>query len=226
LLKGKVPDKMKIRAFFHTSCLAAVASTAFAGQVIIDGSNSLKTGSIPSSAMADHLLAVIASPDTPSKSALPQPEKDSFLSLEADNCLACRGPTLSLKSSDPECASVALCSLTAAVVILDGITEGDVEAGLKNSRHAVTLTAVFRAKATLDVAPSKQAIILYVDGPISPSVEKEIKAEVLSLFSAAAAENKNFPSFDKVYDLQIVSAQAQTGKEVRFMAHSQNQDSY
>lgn len=205
---------MKIRTFFQASCLAAATSTALAGQVIIDRSNSLKTGSVPSSAMADDLLAVISSPDTPSESALPKPDTDSFLTLEKNNCLACRGPTLSLKSSDPECASVALCSLTAAVVVLDGITEGDVEAGLKNSRHAVTLTALFRARATLDIAPAKQAIILYVDGPVSPSAEKEIKAEVLCLFSAAAAENKDFPSFDKVYDLEIVSSQAQTGKEL------------
>lgn len=201
-----------MRMFFRASCLAAVASTALAGQVIMDGKSGLKTNSIPSSVMAGDLVAVISSPDTPSASSLPQP--DGLLSLEKD-CLACRGPTLALKPSDPECASIALCSLTAAVLVLDGITEGDVEAGLKNSRHAVTLTALFRTRATLDDAPVKQAIILYIDGEVSESVEKGIKGDVLSLFSAAAAENKDFPSFDKAYDLQVVSSQTQTGKEVR-----------
>lgn len=126
---------------------------------------------------------------------------------------------MALKPSDPECVSIALCSLTAAALVLDGITEGDVEAGLKNSRHAVTLTAIFRAKITLDkseedASSSKQALILYVDGEISGSLEKEIIGEISSLYLAAAAEKKDFPSFDTVYDLQIVSSVAQSSNEL------------
>lgn len=180
----------------------------------MDGADILKTASIPSSVMSDELVAVISSPDTPSASSLPQ--ANDLLSLESQEppTLTCRGPTLNLQPSDPECVSIALCSLTAAAMIIDGITEGDVEAGLKNSRHAVTLTALFRARVTLDDASSKQALILNVDGEASSSTQKEIKEEVSSLFSAAAAENKDFPSFEKVYDLQILSSGAQNGKEI------------
>ena len=200
--------------FFRASIIAAVLASAFAGQVLFDGTNNLKTSSIPASLMADDLVAVISSPQTPSTSSLPQP--DSFLSLES-NCLACRGPTLALSPVDPEWKSISLCSLTAAAVVLDGITEGDLEAGLKNSRHGITLTALFRARANLEGTACKQVLILYVDGEVSASSEKEVKGEVLSLFSAATAENKDFVPFDKAYDLRVVSSQSQAGNEVRLV---------
>ena len=200
-----------MRIFFQACLFATVATTALAGPVLLDESKSLKTNSIPSTMTSDDVVAVISSPQTPTGSSLPAPE--SFLSLESD-CLACQGPTLSLKPQDPEWSSIALCSLTAAVCVLDGITEGDVEAGIKNSRHGVTLTALFRSKATLDEAPAKQTIILYVNGAVSASVEKELKADVQSLFSAAAAEKQEL-SFDKLYEVQVVSSQTQSGKEVR-----------
>ena len=204
-------------SIFNSVCLLAViASTAMAGQVVMDGSGSLRAQGIPSSLTSEKLVAIISSPDTPSSSALAK--SDDVLSLESENppCLTCRGPTLALKSSDPECVSVALCSLTAAALVLDGITEGDVEAGLKNSRHAVTLTALFRAKVALgsEEEPFKQALVLYVEGDISGSREKAIKGEVVSLYSAAAAERKDVPSFDKAYDLQIVSSEDQSASEV------------
>ena len=98
--------------------------------------------------------------------------------------------------------------------MLDGITEGDVEAGLRNSRHAVTLTALFRARVTLEeeAEPSKQSLILCLEG--EDFSEKDIKKEVTALYSAAAAEKKDAASFDKVYDLQIVSAASQSSQQV------------
>lgn len=203
-----------MKLLFRLSVLTALASTAFAGQVVMDGIDSLTTKSIPSSVTSGELVAVISSPDSPSTSSLPQPDKLLSLASAEPPCLACKGPTLALKPSDPECVSIALCSLTAAALVMDGITEGDVEAGLKDSRHAITLTALFRARATLDDASSKQTLILYVDGEVTEKKEKSVAAEVASLFSAAAAENKDFPSFEKVYDLQIVSSDSQSGDQV------------
>lgn len=216
-------------SIFNRLCLVAIiacsASTASAAsQTVMDASGSLKAQGIPSSFTNEKLVAVISSPDTPSSSNLGQNIGSEVLSLDTSaGCLICRGPTLSVKASDPECVSVALCSLTAAALVLDGITEGDVEAGLKNSRHAVTLTALFRAKVALgsnggeDGKSSggvKQALVLYVEGEISNALEKRIKGEVLSLYSAAAAETKDVPNFDKAYDLQIVSSEAQSATEV------------
>jgi hypothetical protein len=99
--------------------------------------------------------------------------------------------------------------------MVDGITEGDVEAGLRNSRHAVTLSALFRARVVLDddSEPTKQTLILCLEG--EDISEKEIKKEVSSLYAAAAAEKKDAASFDKVYDLQVVSTSSQTSQEVR-----------
>ena len=167
----------------------------------MDASGSLKVHVIPSSMTSQNLVAIISSPDTPSSSTLAQAassDKGCLLNVDIESqespCLTCRGPTLALKPSDPECASIAVCSLTAAALVLDGITEGDVEAGLKDSRHAVTLAALFRAKLAFggndssDTPASKQALILYVSGQVSDSLAKEIKSEVISLYSAAAAE--------------------------------------
>ena len=97
---------------------------------------------------------------------------------------------MTLKSSDPECVSLAMCSLTAAAIVLDGITEGDVEAGFRNSRHAITLSAIFRARVILgdDAEPAKQTLILCLEG--QDISEKDMKKEVTSLYSAAAAEKR------------------------------------
>lgn len=200
-----------MRILFVACFFASLATSALAGQVVLDESSHLKTSSIPSSTTSDALVAVISSPDNPSKSSLPSPK--SFLSLESA-CLACRGPTLSLKPLDLEWRSIALCSLTAAVLVLDGITDGDVEAGIKNSRHGVTLTALFRAKAMLAENPTKQTIFLYVNGEVPESAERKLMLDVQSLFSAAVAETKEV-SFDKAYGIQVVSSQTKTGEEVR-----------
>jgi hypothetical protein len=181
----------------------------------MEGAGNLRLQGIPASVASDALVAIISSPNTPSTTL---PQSDHLLSLESEEppCLTCKGPTLALKSSDPECTSIAMCSLTAASVVLDGITEGDVAAGLRNSRHAVTLTALFRARVALEKKePSKQALILYVNGEIEGSLVKEIKGEVTSLYAAAAAEKKDTPAFDKAYDLKIVSSASQNSQEVR-----------
>jgi len=209
-----------ILVLFYETSVVAVSPI-----VVMDASGSLKLQNIPSSIKSDQLIAMIVSPDTPSAASLSKSTDDSnsILNLDPSACrLTCRGPTLSVKSSDPECVSVALCSLTAVALVLDGITTGDVEAGFKNSRHAVTLTALFRTKATLagdaaeesDNITDKQALVLYVEGDVSEKLEKQIRRDVLTLYDAAAAESKDVPSFDKAYELQIVSTESQSESQV------------
>ncbi|CAB9518902.1 expressed unknown protein [Seminavis robusta] len=185
--------------------LASMATAAQAAS-LMDGSGNLKISAVPQSLTSESLLAVISNPDLPS--SLSSPSGDDLLSLDSSDppCLSCRGPTLSIQPSDPECVSISLCSLTASAIVVDGITEGDVEAGLLNSRHAVTLSALFRARALLGSDGGKQSLLLSVNGEGSASLEKEMKGDLNILFLASVAEAKESISFDDAYDLKLVFA--------------------
>ena len=111
---------------------------------------------------------------------------------------------MSSKPSDPAFVSIALCSLTASAIVVDGIAKGDVEAGLVNSRHAVALSALFRARAILGKEGGKQSLVLSVSGEGSGSLEKELKGHVNTLFVAAISDAKESMTFDDAYVLQFV----------------------
>ena len=98
---------------------------------------------------------------------------------------------------------------------MDGITEGDVEAGWSNSRHARTLTALFRARIGLREDGAKQTLVLCIRGEIDSLAESALRAEVKALFDATAAESEGKISFSDFYDIFIVSVADETGaKEV------------
>jgi uncharacterized protein YunC (DUF1805 family) len=88
--------------------------------------------------------------------------------------------------------------------LVDGITEGDVEAGWRNSRHARTLTALFRARVALETS-FKQTLILCVKGEVGSDSESSLKADLKSLFDATAAEAQGNASFKDLYDVEVLS---------------------
>lgn len=111
-------------------------------------------------------------------------------------------------TSSAERNSLATCSLVAGAILIDGITEGDVEAGWRNSRHARTLTALFRARVALDQTFS-QFLVLCVKGQVNEKQEASLKQEVRALFDATAAETNGSASFQDLYDVQVVSVTTQ-----------------
>jgi len=184
------------------------------------GPRDLKIQSIPTDAKADNLVAIISSPGTLSSVIDTSTAGDDDASLALDDAngyLYARGPTLNTVPNSPELISVATCSMVASAIVLDGISEGDVEdGGLPNSRHAVTLTMLFRARMLHQLsqpqedlgALSKQGLILCV--PLGAdhddqNLEQDIRAQVKLLFAAVAAENKDSSSmgFEDLYDLEI-----------------------
>jgi hypothetical protein len=196
--------------------LTASASAA-KNRVVMDASGRLGINAVPQSLSSESLLAIISNPAVMSSLS---PSEDSLLCLvEGDpTLLSCRGPTLDVKSADPICEAIGLCSLTASAIVVDGITSGDVEAGLLNSRHAVTLSALFRARMVTGAASAgKQALMLYAAGAGSAALEKEIKGELKMLFLAAAAEAKDSAAFEDAYDLHIVFANSHSVAEVRLI---------
>lgn len=218
-------------------CLLVVVSCAVSAAsktVLMDGSSSssaasnLQVQSIPSSlTTSDGIVAVVSSPGTPS--FLVKDEDDVLCLVDDERYLQCRGPTLK-GSSEAERVSLATCSLVAGAVLLDGVTPGDIESGLQYSRHARTLTGIFQARVVDLTTPKsadddetaasdatseggsdkKQTIILGVLGDLGSIDAEEAKKAVMSLYEAAAAERKNAPSFDEIYNLELVPVASST----------------
>jgi hypothetical protein len=181
-----------------------------AGSLLMDTAGGLRL-KIPSISTAQGVVAVISSPGTTSLLTA----SDDLLSLEAESppCLTCRGATLS-GTSAAERSALATSSLVSGAIMVDGITEGDVEAGWRNSRHARTLTALFRARITLDTS-FKQTLILCVKGEVDVASESALKTEVRALFDATAAETEGKANFNEFYDVLVVSVtNAEEAKEV------------
>ncbi len=127
---------------------------------------------------------------------------------DTSNRLTCRGATFASAASAPERTSLGTTSLAANAIILDGITEGDVEMDLRMSRHARTLTALMRARLAMD-SPPKQTIILGVLGPVDEAVESVLTDEVQSLFEATAAEANKEAEFEEMYEVVVIPIQSE-----------------
>lgn len=187
---------------------------------LMDASGSLNR-QIPDISTSNGIVAVVSSPDTPSFLGEDATSEEELLVWNDDSqCLNCRGATLSATSA-PERTSLGTTSLIANAVVIDGITEGDVEMDLRSSRHARTLTALMRARLAASKDESlennKQTLILGVLGPVDEAVESVLTDEVTSLFEAAAAEASEDVDFDDLYDIVVVSVQSQAdGSEVSF----------
>lgn len=201
---------MTMRSIF---LLLSLLASAESGNLLMDSSGGLRL-KIPAISTASGVVSVISSPGT--KSFLST--SDDVLSLESEDppCLACRGATLS-GTSPVERSALATCSVVSGAIVVDGITEGDVEAGWRNSRHARTLTALFRARIALE-SSTKQTLILCIKGEIDGSAESALRAETKALFDATAAENEGKFSFADFYDVSVVSVTDEAGaKEVRIL---------
>jgi len=189
---------------------------------LMDASGGLRLNKITSSSIstADGVVSVITSPGTDSLLVTSVTEEDgaAILALSSsssdDNVprLICRGATLR-GTSAAERSALAITSLVSDAIVVDGITEGDVKAAGfgKNTRHARTLTALFRARLTFlesssVVDANRQALILCVKSTSDDAFDAVLAQEVRTLFEATAAETKESNiSFDDLYEVRVVS---------------------
>ena len=126
----------------------------------------------------------------------------------------CRGATLGGGAEESAaCRCLAACGLASDCLVVDGVTAGDAEAGLRDSRHARTLSALFRGRL-LAAGPeeeegaggggAQQTLILAVTGGDGID-EASIAQDTEALFKAIAVERKgNVGSFSDLYDLRVV----------------------
>lgn len=173
-----------------------------AASPIIENSGALKLGGLPSG--ENGLYVLVSSPGTPS----PLVKQDMNVPLAAvDDCLICRGATLA-GTSDAERISLGTCALVAGALVVDGITMGDLQAGLANSRHGRTLTALFRARVMLaENSSAKQTLILVVHGSDASMDKDAVVSEAKSLFEAVAAEKSGSTSFEDSYEVFVTSVE-------------------
>lgn len=175
-----------------------------AGAAVIDASGALKVGGLPEPSADSGVYVVVTSPGTPS-SLLTQEASAPICTV--DGCLVCRGATLT-GTSEAERVSLGTCSLVASAIVVDGVTVGDLQAGLADSRHGRTLTALFRARTQLLEGPSsKQTLILAVHGNEEPLDKDSIVNEVKTLFQAVAMEKQGSPSFEDTYEIHVTSGE-------------------
>lgn len=159
--------------------------------------------------------AVITSPGTKGSFYSGDAYEDSSAVLACDDtCLVCRGAQLK-GTSDQERTALATTSLVASVILVDGITLGDVQ-DLANGRHARTLTALFRTRLLLAVEEAPQTLLLGVQGELSADQQRLVLTAVNMLFEAVAVEKKHSKSFQDLYNVQIVNVEARDqAQEVR-----------
>jgi len=185
---------------------------------------------IPNVQTSGGILGIISSPGTPSFLFQETPDESDILSLSLDDadadspsipCLACRGATLAATSME-ERLSLTTTSLVVGALLVDGVTEGDIEMGLRNSRHARTLTALFRARQVLllpgqNQNQNKQTLLLGVMGQVDDddnssnnhNLTKILQTEVEAIFDATAVElTGKMPVFKDMYDVVVLSVQS------------------
>eukprot|EP00977_Amphora_coffeiformis_P005971 scaffold1271_cov167-Amphora_coffeaeformis.AAC.6 len=191
-------------AFVSASLLLIGSNTVSAGTPVIDNTGALKLGNLPEPSLDFGTYVLISSPGT--ASPLLEEEASAPLSTSAD-CLVCRGATLS-GTTEAERLSLGTSSLLAGAIIVDGVTIGDLQAGLADSRHGRTLTALFRARMQLmEGPPSKQTLIIAVHGSEDSFDKDAIVEDVHLLFEAVAAEKEGTPSFEDAYEIFVTSAE-------------------
>lgn len=159
----------------------------------MDASGSLRVNSLPETDGA--VVAFVSSPGSSDLVA------DSSDILSYDGSLVCRGATL----SDDNAVALGTSSLVAGAIVLDGISVGDVEAGLRDSRHGKTLMAIFRARTADQESKMQQTLILPVKADELPTAPEKIANEVVSLFAAAAVQSGSNASFNDFYELKITT---------------------
>ena len=203
--------------------LLSVLACATAGNVLLDASGGLRLKFASELSRTKGVVAVVTSPGTSSflSASSSDDHDDTVLSLDESekSCvlLTCRGATLKGTSAN-ERNSLATTSLIADVILVDGIIPGDVEAGWKNSRHARTLTALFRARVTLALGDTpKQTLLLCVRGEVTEADESSLLSDVQTLFEAIAVETDGKGlAMNDMYDVKVVSVMTEEqASEVR-----------
>jgi len=205
---------------------AGAVGAAASSSVLVDKSGGFKLGSTtaPSSVASTtkNVVTIIYSPGVPS--LFVDDDEDSSSSLlslrDDDGVVLCQGATLNSNDlSVGERTALATASLVSNSIIVDGITIGDVEAGVSHqTRHSRTVNILFRSKLAAIAASedgeannnARQTLIFAIksssEDDVGTDVESTIMEGLQTTFDALAVESGlKSVSIDNLYDIKIVS---------------------
>ena len=213
--------------FVAFSSAVVVVDAAASSSVLVDRTGGFKLGSTtaPSSVASTtkDVVTIIYSPGVPSLFVdSDEDSSSSLLSLrEDDGVVLCQGATLNSNDlSAGERTALATASLVSNSIIIDGITTGDVEAGVSHqTRHSRTVNILFRSKlAAISAAEdgqanssTRQTLIFAIkpsseDDDVGTGIESTIMEGLQTTFDALAVESGlKSVSIDDLYDIKIVS---------------------
>jgi hypothetical protein len=198
---------------------AVSASSGNGSPILMDTLGGLRL-KIPTIPTKEGVVAVITSPSSMNSLLTAYNDNDNVLALE-NNRMICRGATLQTMTTAQKNA-LALTSLVANTIVAEGITVGDIKAaGWMNTRHARTLTALFRARLALDATSYQQTLVLCVKSVELDTFEKILLSEVKELFEAMLVEAKASASFSEMYTVVVRSLTGEAeAQEVRLSIHA------
>jgi hypothetical protein len=192
---------------------------------LMDATGKWQLQSLESTVAAPSIVTIVTSPGVPSL-LLPMEsaaEAQLYSREEEDpGTLVCRGATLGpLTSSTLSC--LAFASLVSDVILLEGLTEGDVEGGMADTRHARTLSVLFQSRLTAQ-SPTRQTLLLAV-ATADADWDQEgnavaLRNQVRWLFDAVAASlgkktTKKNCQLEDFYTLQVRSVRPSSAAQVR-----------
>jgi hypothetical protein len=177
---------------------------------------------LSTSGVSSGLVTIVTSPGMTSTLIAAEIDKEAVVSvLESGDTLVCRGCTLNDNDGSATAAAIshqalAACSTMSQCLVLEGITLGDVQvAGLRHTRHARTLSALFRARAAVTASasaaaastttPNKQVLILAVSVHENEQLDDSsaVVQQVRALFQAATFGFNGPKNLEDWYDLRI-----------------------
>ena len=137
------------------------------------------------------------------------------LFLWDDNILVCQGATLPSFDTDAAetvtttvatGASLSVCGSVSDVLLIEGITMGDLETsnGILNTRHARTLSFLFQSKKQR-IEPSKKQTLVFVISTTSDSDaidEEKLIDDIRTLYQVENLGSKD--KMDDAYKIQII----------------------
>jgi hypothetical protein len=123
--------------------------------------------------------------------------------------ILCKGAALE-QTSELERSSLAFCSLLSNVIIVNGISSGELDgSSFRDSRHSRTLTTLFRAKLLetkqINTEATTTTSLIFVCDTYDKALEALLRQEVSALYQAAAAERSVSPAFSELYDIEVTS---------------------
>lgn len=156
------------------------------------------------------IVSVVTSPGMPA--VVLQRESGAMTAplgvMDNGSTLVCQGASLGTVSASDEITStcLSLCGAVSDCMVLEGITVGDVDGGILNSRHARTLAALFRVR--LAFKDRRQTLILVLSNSDETAFScdtERLDQDLEVLFRAASLEqNEKDAELAKYFDVRVV----------------------